>query len=152
MATIRQVIVADAISRLETIRTGEDSDFETDAGQNIFIGEKPELGEADPDEAIAIVLDDDAVEQQTQKTQIKLPIEIQALVKVGHTNAWLRIEAILGDIKRAMETDLIKGRRELGTYPLSRGTTRTLPREPGSRTAGVGVTYDIDYAEGWGNP
>lgn len=152
MATIRQTIVADAISRLQTVATGEDSEFETNAGSNVFVGERPELGKDDPDEAIAVVLLDDEVTQQQQKTYLTLPVEIQAVVKVAQRNAWLQIEAMLGDIKRAMETDPVNGRRELGRYPMRRGSTRTLPREPGSTTAGVGVTYFVDMSEGWGTP
>lgn len=151
MATIRQTIAADAISRLGEIQAGV-GDFETDAGANVFIGERPELGKDDPDEVLAIVFGDDEITKDTPKTYLTLPIEIQAVVKVSPTNAWLRVESMLGDIKRAMETDSVRGRRELGSYPMRRGTTRTLPREPGSATIGVGVTYFIDYAEPWSQP
>lgn len=149
MATIRQAIVANAVDRVMAIQTGVDSDFETDAGKAVYIGSTPELGKDDPGEAIAVVLNDDDVTKDTPKTFLTLPVEIQALVRVGPINAWLRMEAILGDIKRAME---IGDRRELGGYPMRRGPTRTLPREPGSNTAGVGVTYFVDYSETWGQP
>jgi len=146
MPTIRQGIGAEAVERIATILTA--NDFETDAGANVFIGSTPELGKDDPDDAIAVVFGDDSVTHQQQKTYLTLPIEIQAVVKVGPSNAWLRLEAILGDIKRAMET----ADRRIAGYPMRRGTTRTLEREPGSTTAGVGVTYEMDYSEPWGQP
>ena len=151
MATQRQLIGADAISRLETIHIGV-GEFETDAGDHVFIGERVDLGKDDPDEVLLIVFGDDQVTKDTPKTMLTLPIEVQAVVKVTPANAWLRIETMLGDIKRAMEFDQVRGRRELATYPMRRGTTRTLPREPGSTTVGVGVTYEIDYNEPWGTP
>lgn len=151
MATQRHAIAADAVGRLSEIHAGVD-DFETDAGEHVFIGERPELGKNDPDEVLAVVFGDDEVTKDTQKIYLTLPIEIQAVVKVGPANAWSRIESMLGDIKRAMEHDAVKGRRELGGYPMRRSATRTLPREPGSTSIGVGVTYLVDYAEAWGTP
>ena len=150
MPTQRQTILTDAVGRLAQILTS--NDYQTNAGADVFLGEKPELGADDPDEIIAIVIGDDEVRVDSKKTFITLPLELQAIVKVTQTNASLRAEAMLGDLKTAMETDAVNGRRELGGYPLRRGTTRTLPREPGSTTAGVGVTYFVDYSEAWANP
>lgn len=151
MATQRQLIAADVITRLQRIES-VGGEFETNAGQNVFIGERPGLGEDDADEALAIVFGDDSVTKDTPKTYITLPIEVQAVVKVTLTNAWLRIESMLGDIKRAMEKDTANGRRELAEYPLRRGATRVLDREPGAMSVGVGVTYYVDYSEAWGTP
>lgn len=150
MPTLRQTILADAVNRLAEIAIS--NGFQTDAGANVFIGDKVDLGQDDPDEAIAIVLLEDEVRVDSKKTFITLLIELQAIVKVTQQNASLRSETILGDLKKAIETDAVNGRRELGTFPLRRGITRILPREPGSTTAGAGVTYFVDYSEAWGNP
>lgn len=150
MATERERIIADTITRLSAILiTGG---FETDAGANVFVGSHLELGKDDPDEALLIVLGDDTVTKSTPKTYLNLPVEVQATVKVSATNPSVRIEAMLGDIKRAMELLDEKNQRALAGYPLERGTTRLVPREPGSLTAGVGVTYLIGYSEPWGDP
>jgi hypothetical protein len=35
---------------------------------------------------------------------------------------------------------------------IERGSTRTLPREPGNGVVGAGVTYIATHLERWGNP
>lgn len=124
--------------------------FHTDAGHAVALGERVDLGEQDPDVGIAIVLEPDEVINQHVGIRILLTAEIQALAKVDINEPYLAIERVLADIKRAIEIE----DRKLGilTEPITRGSTRTITREPGSTTAGVGVSYRISYPEVWGNP
>lgn len=150
----RQEILAAMLSRLEVIRA--DSGFNTDAGREVFLNEMPSGGEDDPDEAIVMVVEDDEPRLQGEHVLINLPLDIQAIVKAPATSralrqAYLAAEGVLQDIKRAVElTD-----RRLGglvKWQIDRGTTRTIPREPGSPYVGVAIRYALPYQEQWGRP
>lgn len=145
----REAILAWLVGRLSGILTADG--YATNAGQAVHFGDILELGKDEPDVVIAIVIDDDEVGYQGESTQINLPIEFQAVAKVDIDLAALKAEAVLGDVKRAIE---IAGRRvaELGHLRIERGTTRVVPREPGSELVAVGVTYVFPYTEPWGNP
>jgi hypothetical protein len=136
-------------TRLQAIRLG--SGYATDAGATVFMGEAPSLGPDDPTTAIAIVIGDDEPRYQGEQILIRLPLTIAALAQANLDDPWGSIEAILGDIKQAMEVKDRRMGRALKS-PLTRGSTRTLAREPGSTTVGIGITYLIDYAECWGTP
>jgi hypothetical protein len=143
----RELVLAEAIERLAQIQ--QRAGFNTDAGEHVFLGETPQLGKDDPDAALAIVVgDDEATAIDSRRSFRLVPLEIQAVIKVGRCQGWITVEQMLADIKRAFETE----DRRLLTYPQSRGATRTLPREEGSTVAGVGITYFIDMAEAWGLP
>lgn len=141
--------MAALVERLSAISV--DAGFLTDAGQFIVFGEAPQLGSGDPGEAIAIVMGDDAPTQQSQAVVIvTTPVEIHAIAKVTPSDPFAPVEAVLADIKRAVElpdwsfAGLVSAMR--------RGVTRALPREPGATTAGVAITYELTWKEGWGNP
>lgn len=126
----------------------------TDAGRTIYINETPELSEDDPD-AIAVMPQEDEVQFQQAKVLVTLPIEIHALVSIdgGNTRSWMKVEALIADIKRAVELE----DRTLGgvlPHPLQfqRGVTKTLEREDGSNTIGASVTYLATIVEEWGAP
>ena len=128
--------------------------YTTDAGQLVVLGEAGELGENDPDAALAIVPGDDR-----QKTQagsvgtafVEWPIQIVALGKADIDQPWVAIENAVGDIKRAIEAG---DRRLEGLLKsdLQRGSTRVVSRQPGSLTIGASVTYVATIAEPWGQP
>lgn len=149
--TRRAQIIAALAARLEviTIRAG----YATNVGALLFINETPALGAADPDEAVAMVIQDDEVGHQAEKVVVTLPIELQALAKASLEEPWLNVEAVLGDIKRAVELpDRTLGGLLLRQWGIQRGTTRTLPREDGSLSVGIGLTYRLPYYELWGEP
>jgi len=130
--------------------------YTTNIGREVYVGEKPELGPDDPDEAVAILIEDDRILWQQDKKHIELPFEVVAVVKVAadkleRKQAWLRLESVLEDIKTALETD---DRRMGGllTDNLQSGGTRTLPRESGSEVISVGISYRAKYTESWGQP
>lgn len=146
--TTRQAILEELRLRVRTIAIA--NGFTTDAGGKVFLGEAPQLGEDDPDQAIALVVEDDDV-KDSGFLYVTLPVAVQALAKADLNEPWLAIEAILGDVKRAIEL----ADRTLGgllKHDLVRGPTRTLSREPGSTTVGVAITYRCQYLEGWGTP
>lgn len=150
--TSRQRILAALVARAEAIQAGDD--FATDAGLNMTLGATLELGESDADYALNVVVGDEEATLPGQQlaTSVTVPFEFQMLAKAGLDNAWLVIEAGIGDIKRAIERE----DRQLGlgriVRLIQRGPVRTLPREPGSTTVGAGVTYLVSYAETWGTP
>src|SRR3990167_4114681 len=146
--TKREAILAELLLRLSAITIAHG--YATDAGDQVFLGESPQLGEDDPSQGLALVVEDDEVNSKGY-VFITLPIAVQALAKADLDTPWLAIEAILGDVKRAIELE----DRTLGGLlksELRRGSTRTLAREPGSTTVGEGITYRCEYVESWGNP
>jgi hypothetical protein len=149
MAYRRLEILEAIVTRLSAITTA--GGFATNAGQLVFLGETQMLGEDDPDTGIAVVIEPDRVTGSRANVAIELPFEIQALVKVDIDEPHLMVEQVLGDIKKAIELEDRKFGR-LFAQDLERGSTRTLPREPGSTTAGAGIQYRGLYQEAWGNP
>ncbi len=147
-ATVRQAILAAFLAAVREITIAHG--FATDAGDKVFLGETAQLGEDDPDQAIALVVDDDEA-RSPGYVFVTLPIVVQALAKADLDEPWLAVEALLGDLKRAIEqTDRTLG--GLLKSELQRGSTRTLPREPGSTTVGASITYHCEYVEVWGQP
>lgn len=146
----RRLILAALVAQLATIDRA--AGFETDAGDAVYVGEAPDLGPDDPAEAIAVVVADDEVQPSGAGLLITLPLVVHALARAERdvTEAWMRAEQVLADVKRAVEADRSLG----GQVPqlIDRGSTQTLAREPGSATVGVVVTYRVTYKEGWAQP
>lgn len=147
--TRRQAILETFRERLQVVRKVDG--FQTDAGDHVFLGAAPELGEGDPDEAFAVVVLDDEVRYTGEHLAVLLPVGIAAVAKADCDEPWLAIEALLWDIKQAIETD-DRSFSGLLAERFERGPTQTLPREPGSTTVGVMVTYRAPYNEVWGHP
>lgn len=149
MASNRESILAAFLARIGAIQIAKG--FATDAGLAVTLGESPQLGPDDPDVMIAIIVNDDDPKFQGLQIMTQLPVSIQALAKADLADPWLAVEALLGDIKRAVELP----DRTLGGLvkrQIERGSTRTLPRESGSTVVGAQVTYVCPYTEVWGNP
>lgn len=125
--------------------------FQTDAGLTVFLGDLPTLGPDDPPEAIAIMVGDDEPRYQGAQILIRLPVLLVALVKAELDEPWAAVEAILADLKTAVE---LPDRTLGGTVKrqIERGVTRTLPREMGSTTIGAAITYWCPYVEVYGAP
>ena len=124
--------------------------YDTDTGLRVYLGAAPELGDADPDYAIAIVPGDEAATEDGRISNV-LPIAIQAIGKSSAADAWINLELLLGDIKRALELE----DRTLGSIlkgVMKRGPTRSLERDPGSTTIGIEIFYFCPYVDEWGNP
>jgi len=87
----------------------------------------------------------------------RVPVEIQAIVPATIDDAFMALEAIVADIKRAVEIEGVQAFRTRslkGTLPmgLERGVTRVLPREDGSLFVGTGIEYVLSFEEKWGDP
>lgn len=148
-ASKRREIIEAIVARLEAITTA--GGFNTDAGALVFLNEAPALGEDDPDEAIAVMVGEDEVGFQGEHMMINLPIDVQAIAKASIDDPYLAAEAVLQDVKTAMEL----ADRTLGGLvkrQFLRRSTRTLEREPGSTYVGVVITYVVPYTEQWGRP
>lgn len=148
----RRQILAIYCERLKAIRGP--AGFFTEAGRHVFVGEIPNLGTDDPDDAIAILGQQDEWRQQGKAFFVRWPITIWAVTKADPdpSEAYLAVEDLLADIERAVELDdmTLGG---LVYQPIVRLAPRlTLPREEGSLVVGVGVTYANDWKEGWGHP
>lgn len=145
----RQDALVELRDRLQQVRVA--NGYATEAGQLVLLGEQPTLGESDPAAVLAIVVGADEPGPQAARVVIRLPVQVQALVRADTEDPWLTIEEILGDIKRAVEQDHdLDG--TLLPRGLERGATTTLEREAGSAYVGAGVEYRLAYAEDWGNP
>lgn len=145
----RRLVMAALVDRLAEISV--DAGFLTDAGHCIVFGEAPQLGSGDPSEAIALVMgDDEPASPAPGAVIVTTPIEIHALAKATPDDPFAQVEAVLADIKRAVELP----DRSLGNLvsQIQRGVTRVVPREAGASTAGVAITYVLTWKEGWGNP
>lgn len=156
----REQILDAVLERLRAISVSEG--FATDAGASVHLNEAP-LGPDDPQDTIVVCVEDDDVKSQGEGFLIQCTLTIQAIVRCaqigGIGQAYRRAEAILSDIKKAMELsdrNLITGDSPrtglLAWKGLERGVTTTLKREPGSEFAGVSVGYGCKYQENWGNP
>ena len=150
MATKRRRILEACIARLNEISRA--NGYETDAGAAIFLGVVPELGPDDPAEAIAILPEDDRVTWQGEHAHLVWPIQVAGLAPASSDEAWLVVEAIVGDIKRALELEDRALSRLLVRPGIDRRSTRVVPREAGSMTVGAAVTYENSYTEQWGRP
>jgi hypothetical protein len=145
----RRLLILERLAALAAVVTRANG-FASDAGLHVYLGAAPELGPDDPDEAIAIVPREDVASEPNYQN-VDLPVEIQAIAKATLTEPWIAVEALLGAIKLAIELEdrtlgsLLKGR-------MTRVSTRTLERPPGSTTIGLGVTYRCPYVEPWGDP
>lgn len=145
----RLALVEELVKRLTSIR--REDGYHTDAGELVAFGEKPELGEDDPDVAIVLVLGD--VENGWQRggkaSLVQLPIEIAALAKASLKTPGMTAELVLEDVRTAIETE---DRTFAGTLsdPPEKGPVRTIAREPGTTTVGVSVSYTATLKEGWG--
>ena len=152
--TARMRILQAFIDRLEEISV--DNGYATDAGQTLFLGERPMLG-PDDGPAIALVVDEDEPNPAQGlgdgagvAVTIEWTVSVVALISGVIEAPWLTIERVIGDIKRAMELD----DRTLGgeVSGFSRGAVRPLEREEGSTVVGGVVDYLVLYSETWGKP
>lgn len=149
MATsTRQAILEALLARVGRITV--ENGYATDAGLTVYFGESPILGEDDPLSALALIVNDDLPQDQNGTDVLTvLPIDIQALARADATNPWLTVEAVIADIRAAVEA----GDRSLGKLlarNLLRGRTRRLQREPGASTIGAAVQYTAIYLDTWG--
>jgi hypothetical protein len=145
----RQLILEALKARIE--RIARSRDFRTDAGHLVFLHEEVELGQDDPETAVAIVAGEDEPSWHGEHTFLTLPVEFWAVVKISQREPWKAAEQVLADIKEAIELpDRTLGR--LLKPNLERGVTRTVPRVPGSQYVVIGITYTCRFTEVWGAP
>lgn len=153
VATKRMAVLQVVHDRMLVI--SQASGYATDAGEAVYYGEV-ELGDTDPDTAITIMPGAATETWQGESMFVTWPIEIQALAKAGIENAWLTVEALIGDIKRAFElkgaADPNRNLNGLCNHVVRRGGVRVLERAPGSQTVGCGVIYAPAFVENWGQP
>lgn len=98
----RQAALTDLLNRLSFITKAKG--YNTDAGAAIFQGEAPRFGDAeDPQEALAVFVGDDSPETTGGTVRTRVPIEIWATVPAGLESPLMAVEAIIADIREAVE-------------------------------------------------
>ncbi len=145
----RQQILEALLARVQQIERA--NEFQTDAGRHTHLGEAVDLGPDDPVEAIALAVGEEVARYQGENLYIELPVQVIALAKADLDQPWMAVEAVIADIKRAVETS----DRTLGGVVrrmIQRGSVVTLERQPGTTTVGASITYICPYVEAWGNP
>lgn len=151
----RQDIITELKTRLASITV--DNGYQTDAGENVYVGQVPALNDGDPDQAIAMVVEDDEPGYSGEHTVIRLPIEIRAVVRVNVDDPYAMTEAVIADIKRAIErtTEGVKDHNLGGLLTprgLERRSTTAAFRDQGSEFGAGVVRYACLYNELWGEP
>lgn len=154
MASVRQTLIQDLfLARLAAIQIADG--YVTDAGSHVFFGVTPGFGPDDPPAAIVVVVGDDARVQNPRKVVwAQVPIEVQCLVTIDTSRIaepGIVIEEMLTDVERAIE-QVDEAMAGSDKRSLEVGPVRTLGREPGSTSVGVGITYLLKYARPWGTP
>ena len=152
--SVRQAALAVLLSRVELISVA--NGYQTNAGEHISVAETVTLGPDDPEASIAVLVSPSAPGHEMENIVVELPLEVAAVVREGSAvlaefgrYSWFTVEAILADIKRAVEQD----RNLAGTVmEFKRGPERPFDREPGSEFVGAGVEYVLRYVERWGQP
>jgi hypothetical protein len=145
----RSEVLSAFLERLQAITVA--GGYSCDVGGGLTIGEVLRLGRDDAAAALLVLVGDSNVKFQGEQILIDLPVTVLMMADAGPGGAWAQTEALLADVKRAVETsDRRLGRRL--REELRRGAERSMDREPGSATVGITITYWLAYAEVWGNP
>ncbi|KKM71003.1 hypothetical protein LCGC14_1434960 [marine sediment metagenome] len=150
MSSKREDVIRALRDRLAAISVT--NGYNTNAGQKIFLGETPTIGPNDPAASLAVVVGTDDSRFQGEHVVVALPVEVQAIVKADVSDPLLTIEAVIADIKRAVELPDRTFGGLLVNRGLKRGSTRPFERESGSEFVGAAVEYIATLAEGWGAP
>lgn len=145
----RQDILAAFVARLEGIQVA--TGYQTDVGQLVFIGERPTLGPDDPPASLDVVVSADEPGYQGENVFVTLPVMVHAMVKADWSTPWQTVEAVIADIKTAIETDHDLGGL-LVPRGLERGPIEPRDREAGDTIVGAGIQYSLKYVERWGAP
>lgn len=147
----RKQILVEIGVRLEAIR--KVNGFDTDAGKHIFYG-PVQLGPADDPLAIAVTAGETVTQAQTDQPggvrRVTLPIEIQAVARDDIDKPLLVLESLVGDIKRAVETEDFTIRKLVKDFDA--GEVTPYQRVEGSGVVGAIVEYRAVYLEHWGDP
>lgn len=150
MSEPRRLSIMNAIvERLSAISRAQ-GEYRTDAGDDVFKGEAPQLGDDDPDQAISLMWGDDEPRVAGPGYLVSAPLMVSAVAKVTLAEPWDVIELVLADIKKAVELDDDRRLEGLLSGVFTRGATATLAREPGSLVVGLTIRYDMQWKESWG--
>lgn len=157
MASQRHLILQEALTRVTAITVA--NNFNTNAGNLVLLGVEPMLGPDDPEQAIAIVPDDDVISEalglgdrggsDPEQFSVRLPLRFHGLAKADLDNPWHTVEKVVEDIVNAIETDDAWPASVVEIRP---GPTTFLEREEGSTTVGAAVIYELSYVRTWGTP
>lgn len=153
----RQLAIAELRRRLRLIRTT--AGYQTDVGESVLLCERPSFGPDDPTAVLNMAVLDDEYTYQGENVSAVVPVRCEAIVKADADDPWVTVEAVIADIKTAVETDwdltdptVSPPKRRLIQNGLSRQGVVPLEREEGSEFVGAGVVYLLHMKEKWGDP
>jgi len=147
----RQDIFVNLRARLAEIQVA--NGYNTDAGLHILMGEVPHETLDDAAASLAVTVRDDEPGSQLEQVVVTLAVQVHGTMKVLDTAAPLdSIEALVADIKTAVEQPDRTLGGTLVARGITRGSTQVFERSAGSEVVAVAVTYNLVFAEAWGNP
>jgi hypothetical protein len=162
MISKRRKAIDELVRRLGFIQLAKG--YSCDAGLSILLGEAPSFGEDDPLAAIAIAVGGDEPETTGGLVRTRTTFEIHAMVRADMDAPLLALEALIADVKAAVEIEGRDQNQLLGgdasidrsldgvTLPkgFERGPIRPLNREAGSTFVGAVCEYIGTFEERWG--
>ncbi len=158
-SSVRQLVVEEIRRRAVRIKVA--NSFNTNAGDNVFLGEEVVLSADDGGVAIAIAIGDVVVEDDVgmgtptvgAELSCRMQVSVQAVAVVGDLEEpWISAEQLVQDIKNAMEDpDTDSFPDEVMDFGVPEDRDTTLERDEGSTHVGVAVNYEVLYIEKWGS-
>ncbi len=147
--SVRQSILTELISRLSGIAVV--NGYQTDSGAVVYDGQTPSLAEGDPEQALAVVVGGETLGYQGENVLVLLSVVVHALLRADVDQPTLASEAVIADVKKAVEVDHNLG-GILQPRGLERGETTAARREQGSEFVAATVEYRFRFVERWGQP
>jgi len=148
-------------TRLQAITGG--SPYNTEAGQNVFIG----AGTVDAESKLPCVVVVEGEETATQsvagggqgvaagqssKLQIALAVNVEGYLAAAQSNTGEQQARLKADIKRAVMDPGPLSHSGLNIGPIAYLGSEPFTREDGSNAEGVRVRFSVLYTEKWGDP
>jgi hypothetical protein len=152
--TYKRGRILDALlERLRGIRT--ELGFETDAGQYVTLGRLSSTT-GDPVPRLALIPGETRTLVGNARFVIReLPCSIEGLMRADRTDPIAPVEAMFGDVKRALFAPAdrtLEGLLVGDSDNLQYGEERHLDTEPGSASVAGSVEVIVKYSERFGSP
>lgn len=141
--TIRELIIQDFKTQLETMLFGSPAVYETDCGENVYRARQA----VDPDDCPATVIwpGPERAEHKYGLLKCTMEMRIETFMEYGTDDPSTIIEKMLGDIKRCLlDTDWHRSPDYIDGIIYTGGGAVQYPAE-GQKIAGAFATFSIGY-------